>query len=259
MQRQNATWTASQLAWELRRSLHVLAPQADPETVLASLLREALAGQVPGADIVALAPAPDPTDISVLGVRASDGVSVYRPPGEGRYATADMLDTEEYLLSLGAQARAAGGQRRRGGPGGQRLDLGAEQREVVKGLLTTTTATTVLVGPAGTGKTHVVAKFAYAWTAHTGRRVVGLTTATNAARVLAHEGLAETYNIAQFLGKLPDTDQTRGNIPVYRDDVLIVDEASQVSTADLAAIQVVASQAGARIILTGDTGAARLG
>jgi hypothetical protein len=41
---------------------------------------------------------------------------------------------------------------------------------------------------------------------------------------------------------------------VYRDDVLIVDEASQVSTADLAAIQVVASQAGARIILTGDTG-----
>ena len=252
VQRQNATWTAAQLAWELRRSLHVLAPQADPEAVLTSLLAEALGGQVPGADIVPLAPAPDPTDVSILGVRASDGVSVYRPPGEGRYATADQLDTEEYLLSSARkrvrqavtddeaeQAAAAAG-------------LNAEQRAVVKGLLTTRTATTVLVGPAGTGKTHVVAKFAYAWTAHTGRRVVGLTTATNAARVLALEGLAETYNIAQFLGKLPGTTETRGNIPVYRDDVLVVDEASQVSSADLAAIQVVASQAGARIILTGD-------
>jgi conjugative relaxase-like TrwC/TraI family protein len=254
VQRQNATWTASQLAWELRRSLHVLAPAADPETVLASLLREALAGQVPGADIVALAPAPDPTDISVLGVRASDGVSVYRPPGEGRYATADMLDTEEYLLSSACRPVRQAVSDDEAARAVSASDLGAEQREVVKGLLTTTTATTVLVGPAGTGKTHVVARFAYAWTAHTGRRVVGLTTATNAARVLAHEGLAESYNIAQFLGKLPGTDQTRGNIPVHRDDVLVVDEASQVSTADLAAIQVVASQAGARIILTGDVG-----
>jgi conjugative relaxase-like TrwC/TraI family protein len=254
VQRQNATWTASQLAWELRRSLHVLAPAADPETVLASLLREALAGQVPGADVVALAPAPDPSDYSVLGVRESDGVSVYRPPGEGRYATADMLDTEEYLLSSARRPVRQAVSDDEADRAVSASDLGAEQREVVKGLLTTTTATTVLVGPAGTGKTHVMAKFAYAWTAHTGRRVVGLTTATNAARVLAHEGLAESYNIAQFLGKLPDTDQTRGNIPVHRDDVLVVDEASQVSTADLAAIQVVASQAGARIILTGDTG-----
>jgi hypothetical protein len=134
VQRQNATWTASQLAWELRRSLHVLAPAADPETVLASLLREALAGQVPGADIVALAPAPDPTDISVLGVRASDGVSVYRPPGEGRYATADMLDTEEYLLS---SARRRGWQAVSDDEADRAVsasDLGAEQLEVVRGL-----------------------------------------------------------------------------------------------------------------------------
>ena len=147
VQRQNATWTASQLAWELRRSLHVLAPAADPETVLASLLREALAGQVPGADIVALAPAPDPTDISVLGVRASDGVSVYRPPGEGRYATADMLDTEEYLLSSARRRVRQAVSDDEADRAVSASDLGAEQREVVKGLLTTTTATTVLVGP----------------------------------------------------------------------------------------------------------------
>jgi conjugative relaxase-like TrwC/TraI family protein len=254
VQRQNATWTASQLAWELRRSLHILAPQADPETVLSSLLAEPLAGQVLGADIVPLAPAPDPTDVSVLGVRASDGVSVYRPPGEGRYATADQLDTEEYLLSSARKRVRQAVTDDEAELAAASAGLNGGQRAVVKGLLTTKTATTVLVGPAGTGKTHVVAKFAYAWTAHTGRRVVGLTTATNAARQLTLEGLAETYNIARFLGKLPGTTETRGNIPVYRDDVLVVDEASQVSSADLAAIQVVAAQAGARIILTGDTG-----
>jgi conjugative relaxase-like TrwC/TraI family protein len=253
-QRQNATWTAAQLAWELRRSLHILAPEQDPETVLASLLAEALAGQVPDADVVPLAPAPDPSDYSILGVRESDGVSVYRPPGEARYATADMLDTEEYLLTAARRPVRQAVTNAEAGQAVSQTGLNPEQREVVAGLLTTQTAVTVLVGPAGSGKTHVVAEFAYAWTAHTARRVVGLTTATNAARQLTLEGLAETYNIAQFLGKLPDTTQTRGNIPVHRDDVLVIDEASQVATADLAAIQAVADRAGARIILTGDTG-----
>jgi AAA domain len=111
----------------------------------------------------------------------------------------------------------------------------------------------VLVAPAGTGKTHTLAAFARAWTAWTGRRVIGLAMSTNAARVMAAEGLAEGYNMAQFLGKLPGTDRTRGALQVSRDDVLVIDEASQVSTGDLAKIQAVASAAGARVILVGDT------
>jgi len=51
---------------------------------------------------------------------------------------------------------------------------------------------------AGAGKSHTMAGFARLWTSVTGRRVIGLTTSTNAARVLQHEGLAETYNIAEF-------------------------------------------------------------
>jgi hypothetical protein len=65
--------------------------------------------------------------------------------------------------------------------------------------------------------------------------------------------LAESRTIADFLGKLPGTDQTRGHLPVHRGDVLVVDEATQVPTADLAAIQAVADRAGARIIPAGDT------
>src|ERR1019366_2601039 len=87
----------------------------------------------------------------------------------------------------------------------------------------------------------------------TGRRVIGLTTSTNAARVLAHEGLAESYNIAEFLGKTEGSTELRRPIPLHRDDMLVLDEASQLDTADLAMITQAARQAGARIIATGDT------
>ena len=98
-----------------------------------------------------------------------------------------------------------------------------------------------------------MAGFARLWTTFTGRRVMGLTTSTNAARVLAHEGLAESYNIAEFLGKTEGSDELRRPVPLHRDDVLVLDEASQLSTSDLAMVQEAARQAGARVIATGDT------
>ena len=75
-----------------------------------------------------------------------------------------------------------------------------------------------------------MAEFARLWTSFTGRRVIGLTTSTNAARVLEHEGLAESYNIAEFLGKIEGSDELRRPVPLHRDDVLVLDEASQLST-----------------------------
>ncbi len=98
-----------------------------------------------------------------------------------------------------------------------------------------------------------MAAFARLWTSFTGRRVIGLTTSTNAARVLQHEGLAESYNIAEFLGKNEGTGELRRPVPLHRDDVLVLDEASQLSTCDLALIGEAARHAGARIIATGDT------
>ena len=98
-----------------------------------------------------------------------------------------------------------------------------------------------------------MAEFARLWTSFTGRRVIGLTTSTNAARVLEHEGLAESYNIAEFLGKVEGSGELRRPVPLHQDDVLVLDEASQLSTADLAMIGEAARQAGARIIATGDT------
>ena len=146
------------------------------------------------------------------------------------------------LVSAG-QARAAA----------ERTGLTGEQRDALVMMLTATTAATVLAAPAGAGKSHTMAEFARLWTTFTGRRVIGLTTSTNAARVLAHEGLAESYNIAEFLGEVEGSDELRRPVPLHRDDVLVLDEASQLSTSDLAMIGEAARQGGARIIATGDT------
>jgi hypothetical protein len=251
VQKHHAVWSMAQLRFEVHRALPVLGPGTDAEAVVTEVARLAVSGRA-GADVIQVT-APDIADVTSLGVRASDGGSIYRPPHQERYSTLAHLDTEEQILTVAKKtvpqlvseesARAAAG----------RTGLTAEQRDAVVTLLTATAAAAVLIAPAGAGKSHTMAEFARLWTTHTGRRVIGLTTSTNAARVLAHEGLAESYNIAEFLGKVEGSDELRRPVPLHRDDVLVLDEASQLATADLALVQEAARQAGARVILTGDT------
>ena len=137
-------------------------------------------------------------------------------------------------------------------------DLDPSQREACLGLLTSTRLINCLVAPAGTGKTHVMAAFARIWAPNAGGRVIGLTASTNAARVMAAEAEAAgapmiTRNIAQFLGKIKDSDKTRGHMEVYPGDVLVVDEATQVSTKDMLQVVEVARRCGAMVVCVGDT------
>ncbi len=251
VQKQHAVWSMAQLRFEVHRALPVLKPGADGEALVAEVAKLAVSGRV-GTEVVQVT-APDPADVTSLGVRASDGGSIYRPPNEERYTTLAHLDTEEQILAAAkrpvpqlvshAAARAAA----------ERTGLDAGQRDAAVTMLTAAAATTVLIAPAGAGKSHTMAGFARLWTTFTGRRVIGLTTSTNAARVLAHEGLAESYNIAEFLGKTEGSDELRRPVPLHENDVLVLDEASQLNTADLAMIGEAARQAGARVIATGDT------
>jgi len=251
VQRHHAVRSMAQLRFEVHRALPVLPPGSDGEAVVTEVARLAVSGRA-GAEVIQVT-APDVTNVTSLGVRASDGGSIYRPPHEERYCTLAHLDTEEQILAAAKRtapqlvshelARAAAG----------RTGLNGEQRDAVVIMLTAAAATTVLIAPAGAGKSHTMAEFARLWTSFTGRRVIGLTTSTNAARVLEHEGLAESYNIAEFLGKVEGSDELRRPVPLHRDDVLVLDEASQLSTADLAMIGEAARQAGARITATGDT------
>jgi hypothetical protein len=251
VQKLHAVWSMAQLRFEVHRALPVLEAGTDGQRVVTEVAKLAVSGRA-GTEVVQIT-APDITDVTSLGVRASDGGSIYRPPNEERYCTLAHLDIEEQILAAAKrtapqlvsheQARAAV----------QRTGLTAEQRDAVVMMLTATAATTVLIAPAGAGKSHTMAGLARLWTTFTGRRVIGLTTSTNAARVLAHEGLAESYNIAQFLGKTEGSDELRRPVPLHRDDLLVLDEASQLATADLAMVQEAAGQAGARIVATGDT------
>ena len=74
--------------------------------------------------------------------------------------------------------------------------------------------------------------------------MICLTLSENAARVAAGEGFAEAWNIARFFAN---------KAQVGPDDVLVLDEASQISTQDFARIASLAQQTGARIAAVGDT------
>jgi len=251
VQQHHAVWSMAQLRFEVHRALPVLRPGADADAVITEVAKLAVSGRA-GAEVIQVT-APDITDVTGLGVRASDGGSIYRPPNEERYCTLAHLDAEQQILTAAnrtvtqlvtaEQARAAVG----------RTGLNAGQRDAVIMMLTASTATTALVAAAGAGKSHAMAEFARLWTSFTGRRVIGLATATNAARVLQSEGLAESYNVAAFLGKIEGSDALRRPVPLHENDVLVLDEASQLATTDLAMVQEAARAAGARLILVGDT------
>lgn len=251
VQKHHAVWSMAQLRFEVHRALPVLEPGADGEAVVTEVARLAVGGRA-GTEVVQVT-APDITDVASLGVRVSDGGSIYRPPHEERYCTLAHLNVEEQILATAKRSVPQLVSRELARASVERISLNTEQRDAVAMMLTAAAVTTVLVAPAGAGKSRTMAEFARLWTTLTGRRVIGLTTSTNAARVLAHEGLAESYNIAEFLGKTEGSDELRRPVPLYQDDVLILDEASQLATADLAMIGEAARQAGARIIATGDT------
>ena len=117
VQRHHAVWSMAQLRFEVHRALPVLEPGSDGEAVVTEVAQLAVCGRS-GAEVVQVT-APDVTDVTSLGVRASDGGSIYRPPNEERYCTLAHLDTEEQILTAARRtvprlvsARAGPGRRR---------------------------------------------------------------------------------------------------------------------------------------------------
>ena len=155
VRRHHAVWSMAQLRFEVHRALPVLKPGADGEAVVTEVARLAVCGRA-GAEVVQLT-APDVTDVTGLGVRASDGGSIHRPPHEERYCTLAHRDVEEQILAAAkravprlvsaGQARAAAG----------RTGLNGEQRDAVVMMLTAAAATTVdlVHRPAGDRADHL--------------------------------------------------------------------------------------------------------
>jgi len=246
-QRQRTVWGIADLCLEVHRALPAGATPAD----ITEVAMLAISGTA-GAEVVQVGPAPDLMDVSSLGVRESDGQSILRKPNTRRWCTIGHLNLEEHVLArarrhvrplvTAAQVRDELDRHHQG--------LDGEQRQAVISLLTSGQAMALLTAPAGAGKTRTIAAAAAEWHALTGGRLIGLTLSENAARVMTGQGLPEAYNIAAFLGKCPDSGRLRHPVAVGPSDKLVIDEASQVSTADLALIQQAAAPAG--VLAVGD-------
>ena len=260
VQARHAAFSASQLLWELHRALPALPAGTDPLPVLEEMAADALTGQVDGVDIVLVSPPPagstlttwacaPPTGRASTPRRAASGTP---PPGSSTPSSTSLpsppptrpqLVHPEHAEAAAATARTAGSSAATRPPPWPRCSSSG-------------TTVTVVRAAAGTGKTRLVGTFAKAWTEATGGDVHTVTVSENAARVAATEmdaagATVRAANLARFLGKRPDGTPGRP-ADVGARDVIVLDEASQVSTADWLHLADLAARAGARIIAVGD-------
>jgi conjugative relaxase-like TrwC/TraI family protein len=264
---ENSKWTRADLLANLGRLLPRRA--ADPDSQ-AALLEEvtdrALAGEF-GSVVCLEAPQAAAAPVSL---RRTDGRSVYQRHGGVKYATRVQLSREQQLvaqagttgapsMTRGEAARALGTQ---AGDMGAALHQppGAEVKTAACGLrmdqaaaafhvLTSNRRVEVIVGPAGAGKTRVLAQIGRAWSRG---RVVGVTPSQSSRDVLAQAGVAESYNFAQFLGHLKDRRGALGPVGLASGDLIVIDEASMIGNPDLADIIDHAARTGVKVAMALD-------
>ena len=254
-------WTrhdlVKQLALVMPAEARRMSAQAARELLL-GLAEEALSGRM--GDVACLeAPEWPPLPASLR--RELDGRSVYTRPGTARYTTATQLSAEERLVAhaqarraprlpdelaarrLGVDAELVAAQlRERAQDAPQQAmhsGLRLDQAAAVWHVLTSARTVEVVTGPAGTGKTRVLAAAARAW----GGPVFGTATSQNATNELRKAGVRVAANTTRLLADL-------GAIPPG--SLIEVDEGSMVSLAHLAALVEHAARNGCKLVLAGD-------
>jgi hypothetical protein len=276
-QQEKSTWTRADLIKYLGRVL----PRTGRDPAAAAALLEDLADRALRSefDPVACLEAPEPAAAPRSLLRA-DGRSIYQRHGGVRYATHAQLTLEERMLAVARATGAprmtrAGAARTLGADLAQleaalagsapdapdspgtpdartRTGLRVDQAATALAVLTDGRRVSVINAPAGSGKTWVLAAAGRAWAAAGLGRVIGITPSQSARNTLA-AGVPESYNTAQFLGHLPGRRGARGPVQMRPGDLVLVDEASMVSTPDLADVIGQAAASGAKVILAGDT------
>ena len=270
-QQEKSTWTRADVIKYLGRVL----PRSGQDPATAAALLERLADRALRSefDPVLCLEAPEPAAVPRSLLRA-DGRSIYQRHGGVRYATGAQLAMEERMLAqAGAShaprltraqaARALGADLAQledaltgHAPGTQdqrtRTGLREDQAAAALSVLTDGQRVSVINAPAGSGKTRVLAEAARAWAAAGLGPVIGITASQSARNTLA-AGVPRSYNSAQFLGHLPGRRGARGPIPIRPGTLLVVDEASMITSPDLADLIAYAQARGTKIILAGDT------
>jgi conjugative relaxase-like TrwC/TraI family protein len=260
---QHPAWTRHDLLKQLALVLPPETRQMSPEEaqeLLLGLAEEALSGR--SGEVVCLeAPEWPPLPASLR--RELDGRSVYSRPGVARYASTAQLSMEERLVAH-AQTQAAphlrgelAARRLGADPAQLRAELAGrahdprehtaprelrlDQAAAAWHTLTSARTVDVITGPAGTGKTRVLAAIARAWDGP----VFGTATSQNATNGLRHAGIRQAANTTRLLAAIQ-----RGRIPPG--SLIVADEASMISITHLAALTEYAGRNRCKLILAGD-------
>jgi conjugative relaxase-like TrwC/TraI family protein len=248
-----STWTRANLLAEAARATRHLRA-ATPEA------RLALLDQVVEAALSECVPL-DPPDLFATPRRftRADGTSAFARPEEAPFTTTSVLDAEQRLqaamnetgapsvgpATLDTVIEAA----RIGMPGAR--GLSADQADAVTAIATTARRLEVLVGPAGSGKTRTLRALRVAWEREHGPgSVVGLAASAVASAELSVALAIPCENTAKWLHESSSDDSPRWAMQVRQ--LVIVDEASMVTTADLDQLLAQAQAAGAKLLLVGD-------
>jgi hypothetical protein len=277
-QAQQAKWSRYQLIHELGSVLPPEVRDLAPERMLPlleDLADRTLAGEF---EPVVCLEAPELVDVPES-LRRSDGQPVYRRHMGAKYATAAHLSIEEQLLGdagrkrkplierercaalLGSDSATLSAQLERKPEAGSeqktatglRLDQGA----AIWSALTDHKTSTVLTGPAGSGKTHTLAAAALAARQAGVRHIYG-TAASQAARNVLAAKLAEmgvpatVLNSSQFLDRVSRPATDRHRLVVAPGSLILVDEASMLPASHAAAIKRIAVRTGSKELTAGD-------
>ena len=127
----------------------------------------------------------------------------------------------------------------------QGFPLSAEQRDVLRRVVTNGRAVEAVEGPPGTGKTTLMRAARVAWEA-AGYQVAGAATAAVAAQNLAAESGIPSRTVAQWLWQITNRDGLAGI------NVLVLDEANLSADRDRAALYTAAAASGTKIVEVGD-------
>lgn len=260
LQVEKSTWTRADLIVSLNKQLPDCLGALSAEQVTGLLGELADAALQPGSGTgVVRTTVPHLVPIPEELTRA-DGTFVYEPHPNGfvRYATEAHLKAEDRIRqraeAYGArvvdrdlvEAALAGG------------TLNTRQAAALEAIATSGRAVEVLVGPAGTGKSRLVATLTGVWE-EAGGQVLGIAVGQRAANVLAEEGVENVANLTKLLkankaieAGAPISAEDRALYQLQPGHLLIVDEAGMVDTTDLDEVRRLAERVGAKVLLSGD-------
>ena len=161
--------------------------------------------------------------------------------GTRRYTTVELAHTEQDTLRLAAGETAV--------PASQPLvalsGLSGEQTDAVHAVTTSAAAVDVVLGPAGAGKTAMLAAL-HEHYQQLGVPIVGVCVAAVAARRLETATAIPSTSLARTLHRI------RGSEPLPANCVVVVDEAGMVGTRDYHALVCAVTAAGGKLVAVGD-------